>query len=91
VYLEYLAIPDRAANIPEFVNMEPGTPFSITESFLNDYNIKRQGDATVSAGDLKLAASYYKKALEMNPDNTDARFELANSYYGMGEIVGAER
>ena len=45
VLLEHFTAPDRAANIPEFLNAEPTAIKKIREQFLNDYSFVRAGDA----------------------------------------------
>ncbi|UCD51871.1 MAG: PD40 domain-containing protein, partial [Phycisphaerales bacterium] len=44
VLLAHLTAPDRAANIPEFVNAPPTAIGKIHEQFLNDYSFVRAGD-----------------------------------------------
>ena len=44
VLLEHFTAPDRAANIPEFVNAKPTAIRKIHEKFLDDYSFVRAGN-----------------------------------------------
>ncbi len=63
---------DRAANIPEFVNVRPDAITKIKEDFLNDYSFERAGNEFFRAGDADNAISEYRKALKLNPENVVA-------------------
>ena len=61
--------PDRAANIPEFVNAKPAAIAKIHEQFLDDYSYFRAGIISLRVDDPQGAEQGYKKALELNPAN----------------------
>ncbi len=90
VLLSQLTAPDRAANIPEFVNAEPGAIRRIREQFLDDYSFVRAGNEFVKQRDLEGAARAYAKAVELNPNNAAARCNLGICLSDKGEFREAE-
>ncbi len=60
---------NRAANIPEFVNVKPGAIKGIRADFLDDYNYVRAGNEFDRQSDPENAIRQYRKALEINPNN----------------------
>jgi tetratricopeptide (TPR) repeat protein len=83
VLLEHFTSPDRAANIPEFVNVEGMAIRKIREDFLNDYSFVRAGNEFFKAGDTENAIQEYKKALELNPNNAEAHLKLGFLFYNV--------
>jgi len=81
VLLAHLTAPDRAANIPEFVNAQPTAIVKIREQFLNDYSFVRAGNEFFNHGEADNAIAEYNKALEMNPDNVMAHHRLGFLLY----------
>ena len=81
VLLEHLTDPDRAANIPEFVNVKPTAIKKIREQFLNDYSFVRAGNEFFKAGDTDNAIQEYRHALELNPNNPEAHLRLGFLMY----------
>jgi tetratricopeptide (TPR) repeat protein len=81
VLLEHFTDSDRAANIPEFVNIKSTAIKKISEDFLNDYSFVRAGNEFFKAGDTDNAIQEYKRALEMNPNNTEAHLRLGFLMY----------
>jgi Flp pilus assembly protein TadD/Tol biopolymer transport system component len=81
VLLDHLTAPDRAANIPEFVNTQPTAIVKIREQFLNDYSFVRAGNEFFNHGDADNAVAQYNKALELNPDNVTAHHKLGFLLY----------
>lgn len=81
VLLEHFTAPDRAANIPEFVNIEPTAIKKIREEFLNDYSFVRAGNEFFKAGDTDNAIGEYRRALELNPNNAEAHLRLGFLIY----------
>ena len=76
-----LTAPDRAANIPEFVNAPPAAIVKIREQFLNDYSFVRAGNEFFSHGEADNAIAEYSKALALNPDNVTAHHKLGFLLY----------
>jgi tetratricopeptide (TPR) repeat protein len=81
VLLAHLTAPDRAANIPEFVNTQPTAIVKIREQFLNDYSFVRAGNEFFNHGEADNAIAEYNKALERNPDNVVAHHKLGFLLY----------
>ena len=77
VVLDLFTAADRAANIPEFVNLKPEAIKSIKESFLNDQNFMRAAVEFRNVADYENSEDRYRKALEINPQNLEARHDLA--------------
>ena len=67
---------DRAANIPEFVNVKPDAIGKIREKFVDDYSFLRAAGALVNNKYMGEAVLAYKKALEFNPKNVAAHNSL---------------
>jgi tetratricopeptide (TPR) repeat protein len=76
VLLSHLTAPDRAANIPEFVNAKPSAIKRIKQQFLDDYSFLRAGNAFFRGDDADSAIPQYQKALEINPKNAEAHNNL---------------
>jgi tetratricopeptide (TPR) repeat protein len=83
VLLEHFTDPDRAANIPEFVNLKTTAIRKIHEDFLNDYSFVRAGNEFFKAGDTDNAIGEYRNALEQNPSNADAHLKLGFLMYNV--------
>ncbi len=85
VCLSHFTAPDRAANIPEFVNASPVAIRKIHEQFLNDYSFVRAGDAFFRAQDTDGAIREYRNALELNPKNVWAHRRLGFLFFNVKE------
>jgi tetratricopeptide (TPR) repeat protein len=83
VLLSHFTSPDRAANIPEFINTRPGAISKINEKFLNDYSFVRAANEFFKAGDTDNAIKEYRKALKLNPNNTEAHRKLGFLFYNV--------
>jgi tetratricopeptide (TPR) repeat protein len=83
VWLAHFTAPDRAANIPEFVNSKPTAIKKIREQFLNDYSFVRAGNEFFRAGDADKAISEYREALKLNPNNFQAHYRLGFLLYNV--------
>ena len=86
VLLEHFTAPDKAANIPEFVNIKPTAIKKISEEFLNDYSFVRAGNAFFKAGDTDNAIQEYRRALELNSNNTEAHLKLGFLMYNVKKM-----
>ena len=86
VLLEHFTAPDRAANIPEFVNIRPTAIKKIREDFLNDYSFVRAGNEFFKAGDADNAIQEYNNALELNPKNAEAHLKLGFLLYNVKQM-----
>ena len=81
VLLSNLTAPDRAANIPEFVNAGASAIKSIRGEFLDDYSYVRAGNAFFRTGETDNAIEEYRNALKLNPINADAHRQLGFLFY----------
>ncbi len=99
VLLEHFTAPDRAANIPEFVNAKPTAIKKIREKFLNDYSFVRAGNEFYKYGEPDNAIAEYREALKINPNNVQAHRKLGFLLYnvkgklkeGMAHLTNAIR
>ena len=71
VLLENFTGPQRAANIPEFVNASPRAIQRITQDFLDDLTWVRAAGQLYTGGDIAGAEKAVKRALEYNPNSVD--------------------
>jgi tetratricopeptide (TPR) repeat protein len=85
VLLENLTGPDRAANIPEFVSLNPEDIQKIQQKFVDDVSYVRAGREYEHAGDLAGAAKQYETAIRLNPNNAYAYSSLAGIRARMGK------
>jgi hypothetical protein len=87
VYLENLSVEERAANIPEFVNIPANKRFDLVENFLHtEYYANVRADMKARAGDIRGAFSELDRAIEYDPDDflnnyNRARLEIQHKNY----------
>jgi tetratricopeptide (TPR) repeat protein len=81
ILLDWFTAADRAANIPEFVNLPAGTIQTIREQFLNDYSFQRAGNEFYRQGDTDRAIEMYQKTLALNPKNAAVHTSLGFLLY----------
>jgi tetratricopeptide (TPR) repeat protein len=87
VVLSRLTAPDRAANIPEFVNAAPDAIARIGANFVDDVSYVRAGDAFLRAGhDVDGAMRQYRQALTLNNRNAVAHSNLGGLLVTQGVI-----
>jgi tetratricopeptide (TPR) repeat protein len=86
VALDYLTTPDRAANIPEFVNADATAIQKIREKFVDDLSFIRAAWEYLRAGDYQGAELQCKKALELNPQSARAYYYLGLALFGRKEF-----
>jgi Tfp pilus assembly protein PilF len=91
VLLEQFTTADRAANIPEFVNVPPDGIVKIRERFLDDYSYVSVALANVNAGDLEQAEQASRRALAINPNNPRALGFLGSALTARRQYDEAER
>jgi tetratricopeptide (TPR) repeat protein len=90
VVLSQFTSPNRAANIPEFVNIDPLAIKSIREQFVDDYSYARAGQAYRFKGDHEGAVRSYRQALEMNPNSAVYHNNLGLSLAEGGKLEEAK-
>jgi tetratricopeptide (TPR) repeat protein len=81
VILAHMSAPDRAVNIPEFVNLPGDAIAAIREDFLDDYSFVRAGNEFFHHGEADNAIAEYRNALELNPNNFMAHLRLGFLLY----------
>lgn len=91
VVLDHLTSPDRAANIPEFVNAAPGAIARIREQFVNDVSYARAAWEFLKSNDYQGAERQARRALELNPKNADALHHLGLALFGLRQYDEAVR
>jgi tetratricopeptide (TPR) repeat protein len=77
VLLSHFTTATSAANIPEFVNTRPGAIKRIREEFLDDRSYARAGYIKLILRDLDGAERAFRRALELNPENANAHYNMA--------------
>ncbi|HUT47077.1 MAG TPA: tetratricopeptide repeat protein [Sedimentisphaerales bacterium] len=86
VLLSHFTAPDRAANIPEFVNAGPAAIKKISEQFVDDYSLVRAANELLKADDFDGAEQKCREALELNKNNAQAHYTLACSLEPKGML-----
>lgn len=89
VWLAHMIEPNRAVNIPEFVDLAPGSIIRIREQFLDDNSYVRAGDEFFRAGENSQAIEKYRTALSLNPDNVNAHRQLGGLLHLNGDEKGS--
>jgi len=91
VLLDHLTSPDRAANIPEFVNNTPDAIRRIQERFIDDVSYTRAAWEFLKSNDYSGAERQARRALELNPRNADALHHLGLALFGLRQGEEAVR
>lgn len=89
VVLERFAAADRAANIPEFVNLPGDAIAEIREEFLDPYSFLRAGTANQRTGDQAGAERFFRRGLELSPDDPGLRAALGWTLFQAGRPAEA--
>ncbi len=76
VVLDRFTDSDRAANIPEFVNLPGDAIAEIREEFLDPYSFLRAGTANERTGDYVGAERAFRRGLGIAPEDADLRNSL---------------
>ncbi len=90
VVLAHFTGPNKAVNIPEFLNAKPGTIKRIRQTFLNDLHFYRAGLHALREDDYDSAIRAYRKALKLNPKHADAHCELGVALMYQEKLQEAE-
>ncbi|NLW50684.1 MAG: tetratricopeptide repeat protein [Candidatus Brocadiaceae bacterium] len=86
VLLAHLTAPDRAANIPEFVNASPTAIRAMREDFLDKESFLRAGAQLVQTGDYAMAESAFRRALQFDSADLDALVSLGLALTSQGRF-----
>ncbi|HUT92682.1 MAG TPA: tetratricopeptide repeat protein [Thermoguttaceae bacterium] len=86
VVLSHFTSNDMAANIPEFVNAAPDAIRSIRQEFIDDLSYLQAGKWNCQDGEFDLAIRAFRKALEINPENTEARVAWGGALLAQGSL-----
>ncbi|MCP4610006.1 MAG: tetratricopeptide repeat protein [Planctomycetes bacterium] len=86
VLLSQFTAADRAANIPEFVNIKPAAIVKIQDQFVDDTSYLRAADEYLKADDFAGAERQCRKSLELNPKNAIANCTLGVSLARQGKV-----
>jgi tetratricopeptide (TPR) repeat protein len=89
VLLERFTSPDRAANIPEFVNLPGDAIADIREQFLDAYSFLRAGMANEHTGDHTGAERTFRRGLEIAPEDAELRNALGWTLFQDGRPAEA--
>ena len=89
VLLQNFVSKKRAANIPEFVNTNPGSIERINEEFVDDVSFVRASIEYVRVHEFDKAEKLCLKALSINPNNERANASIATILYGRGKYQEA--
>ncbi len=89
VWLENLRVDNRAANIPEFVNVDFNDFNKIIDDFSDvaDYNVR--GTSKAQFGDFKNAIIDFNKALQINKNDHQAYANRGKAKDELGDLTGA--
>ena len=89
VVLDRFTEADRAANIPEFVNLPGDAIEEIREEFLNPYSFLRAGTANQRTGDQEGAERSFRRGLELAPEDPGLRAALGWTLFQTGRPAEA--
>ena len=91
VLLAQFTAANRAANIPEFVNIGSTAIKRISEQFIDDLSYLRAANELLKADDFAGAERQCRKALELNPKNATAHSTLGVALARQGKLDEAIR
>jgi tetratricopeptide (TPR) repeat protein len=91
VVLDRLTAADRAANIPEFVNVAPTAIRQVRARVLDDVSYARAAWECFKSNDFDGAERQARRALELNPANGNALHYLGLAFFGRGQCEEALR
>lgn len=86
VVLSRFTEPDRAANIPEFVNVAPDGIRTIEAAFLDDESYFRAAEEFFRQDDPMGALPLLEKAVQLNPNHVRSQFRLGTILMDLGRV-----
>jgi len=89
ILIEQATAANRAVNIPEFANVEPEGLLTMSAPATDFYRMVDKASTLMEKGDLTAALVEWKKAVEMDPEDGRARYNLALIYDQQGQAAQA--
>ena len=86
VLLSQFTASNRAANIPEFANIDANVIKKIEERFIDDNSYLRAAQEHMQTNDYTNAEIACQNALEINPNNWEVQLEMAVIREGQGRL-----
>jgi tetratricopeptide (TPR) repeat protein len=80
---------NRAANLPEFVNIPPGGLLRIDVPAADVYGLTGRGMELMRSGQFEAAIAEYEKALKLAPNDPQVHNNLAFALAQQGDLAGA--
>ena len=90
ILIENSTAANRAANIPEFVNMAPEQQMAIAAPAAEFYRLYDRAFELTEAGQIDAALKAWTKALELDPEDAKARNNFAALLLRLGKLDEAE-
>ncbi len=91
VMLSHFTAADRAANIPEFVNIQPDAIRKIRQQFVDSHSFVRAAHEYHVAGDFDGAVRLLRQALQLDPQSAEAHNDLGDVLLSKGLPEEAKR
>ncbi len=89
ILIENTTAANRAANIPEFVNIPPGGLLSMDAPAAEYYRIIDAASALMTQNRFEEAAAEWRRALELQPDEASAHYNLGLCLFQSGRTADA--
>ncbi|MBW2286080.1 MAG: PD40 domain-containing protein, partial [Deltaproteobacteria bacterium] len=91
VLLEHFTSTDRAANIPEFVNIPNDGLLAIRKKFADEFTLAvRSGELHWGTGKYAEAVDDFRRAHKLKPDDVDVLAKLASALLKQGKVKEAQ-
>ncbi|TWU34209.1 tetratricopeptide repeat protein [Novipirellula artificiosorum] len=90
VVLSHFTSDQMAANIPEFVNTSDDAIAQISQNFIDEYALVKEGKSCIFDGEYELAIQAFERALAENPEYAEARLCLGDVYLRLNKIQQAK-
>jgi Flp pilus assembly protein TadD len=89
ILIEHATAANRAVNIPEFANIQPGTFETLDAPATDFYRQVDRASALSRKGNLPEALTEWQKAVQLDPEDPKAHFNLAISLEQTGKTTEA--
>ncbi len=91
VVLSNFTSPDRAANIPEFINIKPDGIKQIHQSFMDYYSYLRKANELSKFEKYAEAERLFRKSIELNPNHAITHHDLGSLLAFKNRVDEAEK